>query len=114
VKPTVDRRAALFLAALACMLFGFAPLVVLAFAGALEFAWLLAHDAQSLALSPAGLVGYVAGTAREVFYDWASLYGADGQSGARIFIAQCTCALVWCAYLARARRSVPGTVTNAC
>ena len=104
MSTTLDVRTGIFLAALACMVFGFVPLFILAMSAGLELLWLLASGAQSLADPSTGIAGYVAGAADKAFSDWADLYAADGRFDASLFAAQCLCALLWCVYLQWLRR----------
>ena len=88
------RSTPVFLAALACMIFGFAPLLMLLIAAGLEMTWLFLSELPST-----GIIDHLAATANAVVRDWASLYLSNGRYNVGLFAIQCMCALLWCAYL---------------
>jgi hypothetical protein len=90
MKSRLCHSTAMWLMALACLLFGFAPLLVMGITAAMEFAWLLATDSTVMPL-------------RQVLHDWAQLYWIDGQYATHLFIVQVVCAILWCVYLSRMR-----------
>ncbi|HLX23128.1 MAG TPA: hypothetical protein VKR38_07270 [Usitatibacter sp.] len=102
MKPRKRHSTALWFVALACLVFGFVPLLVVMVTAGMEFAWLLAMEPQPLGWTASG-VGQLA---EQAFHDWAALYVTDGQYDLRLFAAQAVCAVLWCAYVLRMRRII--------
>ena len=103
MKPRMCHSTTLWIAALACLLFGFVPLLVVGVTAGMEFVWLFATDPQSLGWPAAGFASLVENGFDQVVHDWASLYMVDGQYDVRLFSAQAVCAFFWCAYLGTMR-----------
>ena len=93
------RSTALWVAALACLVFGFVPLLAIGVTAGMEFAWLLATDPQSLGWPSAGLAQLAASAFEQVLNDWAFLYMSNGTYDARLFFTQAVCAALGFAYL---------------
>jgi hypothetical protein len=91
----------LWIASLACLLFGFVPLLVVGVTAAMEFAWLFATDASALGWPAAGFATLGANTFDRVLHDWAGLYRLDASYDWPLFATQVACAIFWCAYMSR-------------
>jgi hypothetical protein len=96
MKERTRHSTALWVVALACMLFGFAPLLVMAVTAGMEFMWLFATEPQSLAIN----------AFEQVFHDWSAFYLADGHYNVALFTAQVVCACLWCGYLFKMRKAI--------
>jgi len=92
-------KTTLWIAALACLVFGFVPLLAIAVTAGMELVWLLATDAQSLGWPATGLLQLAGNAFEQVFNDWSFLYVSNGQYDARLFFAQATCAALGFAYV---------------
>lgn len=106
MKRRKRHSTALWIAALACLLFGFVPLVVVTVTAGMEFAWLFATEPQSLGWPTLGIAQVAADAFDGVFQDWGGFYMTDGQYDVRLLAAQVVCAVLWCAYVFRMRRVI--------
>jgi hypothetical protein len=102
MKQRKRHSTALWIAALACLLFGFVPLMVIMVTMGMEFAWLLAMEPHLFAWSAPDL----SRIADQAFHDWAAFYVSDGLYDVRLFAAQVVCAVVWCVYVVRMRKII--------
>ncbi len=93
----------LWLASLACLMFGFVPLLVVGVTAAMEFAWLFITDPQALGWPASGLGALAVNVFNQVFHDWTALYTINEQFDTRLFVAQLVCAIFWFAYMCRMR-----------
>jgi hypothetical protein len=93
----------LWIASLACLIFGFVPLMVVGVTAGMELAWLLATDPTSLGWPSLGLATLAANALDQVVTDWGSLYMIDGQYDVRLLATQAICAALWCAYMGTMR-----------
>jgi hypothetical protein len=103
MKKRMRHSMPLLVAALACLLFGFMPLLVVGVTAGMEFAWLFATDPASLGWPAAGMASLAANALEQVIHDWGSLYMIDGQYDVRLLASQVVCAVLWCAYLGTMR-----------
>lgn len=106
MKHRKRHSTALWIAALACLFFGFVPLAVIVVTAGMEFAWLFATEPQALGWPALGIGQIAANAFDQVFHHWAGFYMTDGQYDVRLFTAQVVCAVLWCAYVFRMRRTI--------
>ncbi|MFZ3322451.1 MAG: hypothetical protein WA190_08775 [Usitatibacter sp.] len=106
MKHRKRHSTALWIAALACLIFGFVPLASIMVTAGMEFAWLFATEPQALGWSAPGMGQIAANAFDQVFHHWAAFYMTDGQYDVRLLTAQAVCAVLWCAYVFRMRRTI--------
>jgi len=105
MKNRKRHSTALWIGALACLLFGFVPLAIVAVTAAMEFAWLVATEPVVAGWS-SGVGELAAHAFDQVFQDWAAFYLSDGQYDLRLLVAQAICAILWCAYVVKMRKTI--------
>ncbi|HEY2627646.1 MAG TPA: hypothetical protein VGI57_00895 [Usitatibacter sp.] len=103
MKKRIRHSTPLLIAALACLVFGFVPLLVVLITAGMEFAWLFATDPGALGWPHASIATLASNAFNLAANDWASLYMVDGQYDMRLFTAQVVCAVIWCVYMSRMR-----------
>jgi hypothetical protein len=97
---------ALWIAALSSLMFGFVPLLAIAITAGMEFAWLFAMEPQALGWPALGIGELAANAFDRVYNDWAGFYLTDGQYDVRLLAAQVVCAVFWCGYVMRMRKTI--------
>jgi hypothetical protein len=106
MKRRKRHSTALWIGALGCLLFGFAPLAFVLVTAGMEFAWLFAMEPQALSWSLLSTGQAAANAFDRVFHEWAGFYMTDGQYDVRFFTAQVVCAVLWCVYVLRMRKII--------